>query len=232
MTMAGPRQGAGCDFGIEVLMAGFFQRLTNSLDRPVVGKSRLLVFLAALALVPTFFVPLWHMTFVAQQYPEGLNLYVYSHNLVGGDDGNDLTEINILNHYIGMAQLEPADFNELKWIPLVIGLIGVLTLRVAAIGTLRSLVDVVVVSLYFGGFSMWSFWYKLNYYGANLDPKASVEVAPFMPPMFGYKLVGQFDVWSYPAFGTYLFGVFGLLLVAAFWLSWRNPGLESTLSNS
>jgi hypothetical protein len=192
----------------------------------------LLVFLAALALVPTFFVPLWHMTFVAQQYPEGLNLYVYSHNLVGGDDGNDLTEINILNHYIGMAELEPADFNELKWIPLVIGLIGVLTLRVAAIGTLRSLVDVIVVSLYFGGFSMWSFWYKLHYYGSNLDPKASVHVVPFMPPMFGYKLVGQFDVWSYPALGAYLFGVFGLLLVAAFWLSWRNPGLESTLSNS
>ena len=218
--------------GIEDLMSGFFERLTASLDRPVVGKSRLLVFLAALALVPTFFVPLWHMTFVAQQYPEGLNLYVYSHNLVGGDDGNDLTEINILNHYIGMAELEPADFNELKWIPLVIGLIGVLTLRVAAIGTLRSLVDVVVVSLYFGGFSMWSFWYKLQYYGANLDPKASVHVVPFMPPMFGYKLVGQFDVWSYPALGVYLFGVFGLLLVAAFWLSWRNPGLESTLSNS
>jgi hypothetical protein len=192
----------------------------------------LLVFLAALALVPTFFVPLWHMTFVAQQYPEGLNLYVYSHNLVGGDDGNDLTEINILNHYIGMAELEPADFNELKWIPLVIGLIGILTLRVAAIGTLRSLVDVVVVSLYFGAFSMWSFWYKLHYYGSNLDPKASVHVVPFMPPMFGYKLVGQFDVWSYPALGAYLFGAFGLLLMAAFWLSWRNPGLESTLSNS
>jgi hypothetical protein len=53
-----------------------------------------------------------------------------------------------------------------------------------------------------------------------------------MPPMFGYKLVGQFDVWSYPALGAYLFGAFGLLLVAAFWLSWRNPGPESTLSNS
>jgi hypothetical protein len=79
---------------------------------------------------------------------------------------------------------------------------------------------------------MWSFWYKLHYYGSNLDPKASVHVVPFMPPMFGYKLVGQFDVWSYPALGAYLFGVFGLLLVAAFWLSWRNPGLESTLSNS
>jgi len=208
---------------IEVLMSGFFKRLSASLDRPLVGRSRLAVLAAALALVPTFFVPLWHMTFVAQQYPDGLNLYVYSHNLVGGDDGNDLTEINVLNHYIGMAELKPADFTELKWIPLVIGLIGILTLRVAAIGTLRSLVDVIVASAYFGGFSMWSFWYKLNYYGANLDPKASVQVDPFMPPMFGYKLVGQFDVWSYPALGTYLFLMFGALMLVGFWLTWREP---------
>jgi len=169
-------------------MLDLFKRLTASLDRPLTGRSRLAVLAAALVLIPTFFVPLWHMTFVAQQYPEGLNLYVYSHNLVGGDDGNDLTEINVLNHYIGMAELRPSDFNELKWIPLVIGLIGILTLRAAAIGTLRSLVDVIVASAYFGGFSLWSFWYKLNYYGANLDPRASVQVDPFMPPMFGYKL--------------------------------------------
>jgi len=161
------------------------------------------------------------MSFWAQQYPEGLDLYIYSHNLVGGDDGNDLTEINVLNHYIGMAELTPADFSELKWIPLVVGLIGILTLRVAAIGTLRSLVDIVVISVYFGGFSLWTFWYKMNYYGANLDPRASVQVAPFMPPVFGYKQVGQFDVWSYPAVGSYFFAVFGLLLFAAFWISWR-----------
>ena len=74
----------------------------------------LLVLLAALLLIPTFLVPLWNMTFVAQQYPEGLDLYIFSHNLVGGDDGNDLTEINVLNHYIGMAELRPADFTELK----------------------------------------------------------------------------------------------------------------------
>lgn len=201
-------------------MPEILQRLTGSLDRPLVSKSRLLTLVAALILIPTFFVPLWHMSFLAQQYPDGLDLYIYSHNLVGGDDGNDLTEINVLNHYIGMAELKPADFTELKWIPLVVGLIGILTLRVAAIGTLRSLVDIVVISVYFGGFSLWAFWYKMNYYGAHLDPRASVKVAPFMPPVFGYKQVGQFDVWSYPAVGSYLFAVFGLLLIVAFWISW------------
>ncbi|MCP4898140.1 MAG: hypothetical protein GY906_14300 [bacterium] len=206
-------------------MPEILRRLTASLDQPLIAKSRVLVLLAVLALVPTFFIPLWNMSFVAQQYPEGLELYVYSHNLVGGDDGNDLTEINVLNHYIGMAELKPADFTELKWIPLVVGLIGVLTLRVAAIGTLRSLVDIVVISLYFGAFSLWSFWYKLNYYGQHLDAKASVNVEPFMPPVFGYKQVGQFDVWSYPSLGSYFFVVFGALLVGAFWLTWRKSRL-------
>ncbi len=209
-------------------MPEFLRRLSSSLDRPLRSKSRLLVLLAALMLVPTFFVPLWHLSFVAQQYPEGLDLYIYSHKFIGGNHGNDLTEINVLNHYIGMSELRPADFNELKWMPLVIGLIGILTLRAAAIGTLRSLIDVIVMAVYFGGFSTWSFWYKLHSYGANLDPRAAVHVEPFMPPMFGYKMVGQFDVWSYPAVGSYLFVVFGVLLVAGLWLTYRQPDVEAT----
>ena len=204
-------------------MNDIFEGLTTKLDKHLKLSSRVLVFLAVLALIPTFVIPLWHMTFIAQQYPEGLDLYVYSHDLVGGNKGNDLTEINVLNHYIGMAELRPTDFSELKWIPLVIGLIGVLTLRAATIGNVRAVVDVIVISLYFGGFSMWTFWYKMQYYGANLDPRASVQVEPFMPPIFGYKQVGQFDVWSYPALGSYLFVAFGVLLVGAVLLSWRQP---------
>lgn len=187
--------------------------------------------MAALALIPTFIVPLWQMYFLAQQYPEGLELFIYSHDLVGGNDGNDLTEINVLNHYIGMAELKPADFTELKWIPLMIGLIGVLTLRAAAIGNLRSVVDVLVISFYFAGFSLWSFWYKMNYYGSNLDSRASVRVDPFMPPVFGHKAVGQFDVWSYPALGSYLFLVFGLCLLGAMYVTYRrNAGAAGAAS--
>jgi copper chaperone NosL len=205
-------------------MKDLYDRFLKALARPLVPKSRILVLAAAVLITGSLALPLWHMTFVAQQYPEGLDLWIYSHDLVGGNEGNDLTEINVLNHYIGMAELKPADFNELKWLPLVIGLIIVLTLRVAAIGDLRSLVDVMVLAAYFGAFSLWSFWYKLSYYGANLDPRASVQVDPFMPPIFGYKLVGQFDVWSYPTWGSYLFVLYGLLLVGAAWLTWRSSG--------
>ena len=202
-------------------MTDIFQKLTNSLSQSMSMRSRILVFLAALMLIPTFFVPLWRMSFWAQQYPEVLELYIYSHNLVGGDDGNDLTEINVLNHYIGMAELNAEDFTELKWIPLIVGLLGVLTLRAALIGTIGSIIDVIAISGYFALFSMWSFYYKLSSYGHNLDPRASVNVAPFTPPVLGHKMVGQFEVWSYPAFGSYLFAMFGLLLIAGFYFSFR-----------
>ena len=202
-------------------MFAVLDQINRTLDRPLTSTSRLLALLAFLAIVPTFFLPLWQMTFYAQQYPEGLELFIYSHDLVGGDDGNDLTEINVLNHYIGMAELKPSDFSELQWVPLLTGLIGLLVLRAATIGNLRSLVDIILVLFYFGGFSLWSFWYKLQYYGSNLDPRASVKVEPFMPPMLGYKLVGQFDVWSYPSWGTYFFAAVGLLLLTAVWFTWR-----------
>ncbi len=196
-----------------------FKRLTETLSIPLTVRSRVLVLIALLMMIPTFFLPLWRMSFFAQQYPEGLELYIYSHDLVGGDDGNDLTEINVLNHYIGMAELKIEDFTELKWIPLVVGLVGVLSLRAAVIGSLGSLIDILVISAYFGMFSLWSFWYKLHEYGYNLDPRASVKVDPFTPPVLGHKMVGQFEVWSYPSIGTYLFLIFGLLLLAAVYLS-------------
>ena len=232
MTPVGGQSPPAGDTRTGIMMSNLFQRTATKLARPLTVRSRVLVFLAFLALVPTFFAPLWHMTFLAQQYPEGLNLYIYSHNLVGGDDGNDLTEINVLNHYIGMAELQPEDFDELQWIPLVIGLIAVLTLRAAVIGRLGSVLDVIVFSLYFGGFSLWSFWYKLSYYGHNLDARAAVQVAPFTPPVFGHRMVGQFEVWSYPALGSYLFLVFGLLLVGGIFFTWRSLQTDSPDENS
>ena len=182
-------------------------------------RGRLVILLAALILIPTFFVPLWRMSFWSQQYPEGLEMYIYSHTLIGGDDGNDLTEINVLNHYIGMQELSAENFTELKWIPLIVGLIAVLTLRAAAMGTLGAIIDIIMISIYFALFSLWSFYYKLHSYGHNLDPRASVNVDPFNPPVFGHKMVGQFEVWSYPALGTYLFMTFGLLLILGLYLS-------------
>jgi hypothetical protein len=208
-----------------------FSRLSSNLDKRLDFKSRLLLVVAAIVLLPSFFFPLWSLEFWAYQYPEGLNLYIYSHKLVGGDDGNDLNEINILNHYIGMAELEEEDFLELKWIPLAMGIFMVLALRAFIFGRIGKVLDLFMLFAYFGVFSLWSFWYKLHYYGHNLDPRASVKVDPFDPPLFGFEQVGQFKVWSYPGIGSYLLIAFGLILLASMIISIKSnetliPGHE------
>jgi len=201
----------------------------ESLQKPLNTKSRILLIVAAIVLAPTFFYPLWYMQFWSYQYPDNLTLYIYSHKLDGGDDGNDITEINILNHYIGMAELEEENFTELKWIPLALGIFLVLTLRAAVFARVGKIVDVLMLFSYFGLFSLWSFWYKLNAYGHELDPRASIKIEPFTPPIFGFEQVGQFKVWSYPHVSSYLLGVFALLLVLAIVFSLKTrtePGIK------
>jgi len=202
------------------------QNKLNSLNEyfktPLTMKSRIIILFAVLIMIPTFFIPLWHLNFGAQQYPEGLEMFIYPDRMVGGDDGNDLVEINVLNHYIGMAELRDEDFTEFQWIPLIIGLVLVLALRAMVLGTLKSLIDLLVFMFYFAIFSLWRFWYMLSSYGHNLDPKAAVKVEPFTPPLFGTRMVGQFTVESYPSSGSYLFILFVFLIMLAMWFTYTD----------
>jgi hypothetical protein len=175
---------------------------------------------AAALLVTTYFLPLWNLTMFAPQYPDGLRLDIYPYTLVGGNRGQDIKEINVLNHYIGMHELVNDSFTEFKWMPFVIGALGLLILRAAAHGTVVALVDVTMLFLYFGAFSLWSFGYKLYQYGHDLDPTAAVRVPPFTPPIFGYAKIANFEVYSYPQPATYAMAGVGVLLVAALTAAW------------
>jgi copper chaperone NosL len=147
---------------------------------------------------------------------------IYSYKLEGGRAGQDVKEINLLNHYIGMKDLVTEDFTEFKWMPFVVGALGLLFLRAAVHGRMMDLVDVTVIYLYFAGFALWSFAYKMYSYGHNLAPTAAVKVPPFMPPLFGYKKLANFEVYSYPAAASYMLGLVVLLLVTALFLAWRD----------
>jgi hypothetical protein len=202
-------------------MGALIEKLNRFLETPLGPAPRGLVVLALLLLVPSYFVPLYDMTMFAPQYPEGLRLHIYSYKLDGGHDGQDVKEVNVLNHYIGMKDLSTDEFTEFKWMPFVIGMLGLLFLRTAVLGKTSHLVDVLVLYLYFGLFSLWSFAYKMHWYGHNLAPTASVKVDPFTPPLVGYKKLANFEVYSFPAVGSYALLAVALLLLAALWLSWR-----------
>jgi hypothetical protein len=210
----------------------FLDRATLFFDLPLRATSRIVALLGVLLLIPALLLPLWTMTLYSNQFPDGLNLYIYANSLQGGHPANrdDLKEINTLNHYIGMHSLAESDFTEFKWIPLMLGLFFILGLRIIVLGRISNLVDTVVLFGWFGIFSLWSFYTKLWLYGHTLDPTAAVKVPPFMPPMFGSKQLANFTVYSYPGGASYfLFGFLVLLVLAAVLSRKRTPaGIEPT----
>ena len=204
-------------------MKNYLEKATSLFETPIDIRSRLLILVGALLLLPTFYLPLWNMTLYSNQFPDGLVLNIYSHKLEGGKSANrdDLKEINSLNHYIGMRALKEDDFTEFKWIPFVIGGTMLLALRAIVLGRMSKLVDLLVMFTYFGLFSLWTFYHKLYLYGHELDPTAAVKVPPFTPPMFGHTTMANFEVYSFPDIGSYFMAAFPLMLVAAMWLSRR-----------
>src|SRR6185295_3573634 len=94
-------------------------------------RSRALLAIAALLLTAVYFLPLWSVSLLAPQYPEGLGMRIWI-NTIAGAKPNDLDSINNLNHYIGMMRIVPESIPELKLMPIVVGGLIVLGLAVAA----------------------------------------------------------------------------------------------------
>jgi hypothetical protein len=206
-------------------MRALLDALNRHLDTKLEIGPRVLLLSAAILLAAALTQPLWNLTMFAPQYPDGLRMDIYSHTLEGGRHGQDIREINVLNHYIGMRDLSNEDFTEFKWMPFAIGVLGLLALRSAVHGTMASLVDSLVLFGYFGAFSLWSFAHKMYMYGHNLAPGAPVKVPPFTPPIFGYQQIANFEVYSYPRAGTYIMLAAGAALLLALGLAWRAGSL-------
>ncbi len=199
------------------------------LAQPISVTARIVLLLSLLAIPFAFRYPLWTMAFESNQYPDPLRLEIHINHVEGQKTAqrDDMREINSLNHYIGMRPLLESDFAEFVWMPFVMGFFALFVLRAAVFGSVRDLVDVVVLYLYFGLFSGWNFYNRLYDYGHNLDPDAAIKVAPFTPPFFGRVKIANFFVESYPGGGTYAMAVIGVLFVAALALAFRETRRHS-----
>lgn len=191
------------------------------LQRPLNLASRALLILGAACLFVSAFMPLWKIRLVAPQYQEGLELRIFSHKLEAGNNGQDLVEINNLNHYIGMQPLNQANFVEMKWVPFSLGIFVLLTLRAAVFGRMSQIVDLAVLFIYFGAFSIGSFYYRLYSYGHDLDPRAPMTIEPFTPTLLGTNQIANFTQTSLPLSGSFWMLAFPLLVLAAGWVSRR-----------
>jgi copper chaperone NosL len=177
-------------------------------------KARILVGVAGAAMLAAIFLPLWQMTMISNQYPEGLRMWIYSYKITG-----DVQEINTLNHYIGMHPLDAEHFAEMRILPYSFALGGLLCLLAAALR--RRLVTTLVLAggLASGLGSMSILLYELYIYGHDLDVKAAIKIKPFMPPPIGSNQIANFHVTSYFHAGSVLFILAIVLLAAALWIS-------------
>lgn len=180
------------------------------LAQPIPLRARIALVLLAVPLALSFFAPLWRISMYAPQYPGGLTLDIYAHTVEGGDNGEHLQEINTLNHYIGMRTLDREAMSDLDWIPFAIGALVIFALRVAAIGNVSALVDLVVATGYVSVFAFGRFVYTLYVFGHNLRPDAPVKMPGFMPVVIGTKQVANFTTHSWPQLGSLLIGIFAV----------------------
>ncbi|MGB5266317.1 MAG: hypothetical protein WBN30_07000 [Polyangiales bacterium] len=185
------------------------------LDEPIFPWARIVLALLTIFVGLSFTAPMWHINMKAPQYPQGLDLYIYSYKVDGGNDGNDVQEINVLNHYIGMAPLDRAALSDLDWIPFLFAAMIILALRTALIGKVGSMLDLLVMTTYAGAFGFGRLYYKLYTFGHNLDPRAPVTIEPFMPVMLGKKQIANFLTEAGPGLGTWYVTIFatGLTLL-------------------
>jgi copper chaperone NosL len=189
------------------------------LDNPLFGWSRIALLVLVVPLALAFTQPLWRISLHAPQYPDGLWMEIYTHKVEGGRNGQHIAEINTLNHYIGMHKIDRGELSDLDWMPFALGLLLVLALRCAAIGNIRALIDLVVLTGYISVFAFGRFVYKLYVFGHNLDPSAPLKVKPFTPAIFGTKQIANFTTTSSPQFGSILIGVFSTGVLAL--LAWH-----------
>ena len=183
---------------------------------------RRLIVLAALVLLPVFFLPVlpvWVMKLRAPQYPEGLTLRIYSNTIRG-----DVYKINTLNHYVGMKAITADDFREFTYLPRLLTGFGAMALLAALLN--RRWIAV-LGWLAFTGFAIYMFrdyalW--LWRYGHDLNPRAAFTLPSFTPPLIGYAKMANFRVLSVPGVGTVLLGFAWLLGPVIVWLERRDAG--------
>lgn len=192
------------------------------LDVPLRGVVRLLLVLLVVPLLASFAFPLWRISMEAPQYPKGLSMDIYSYQLVGGNDGHDIKEINTLNHYIGMRAITREELRDLDWMPFGLVALALLTLRAALLGNVRTLIDLSMVAAYISVVAFGRFVWMLWEFGHELDPKAPVDIEPFMPVVVGSKKIANFMTHSMPQFGSVLMGGFTAGVWAiTLWCLWR-----------
>lgn len=158
-----------------------------------------LLLMAAGMTALSFSHPFWMFKLYAPQYPNSLSLVISLSGLSG-----DVREINMLNHYIGMAPLDQAAMFERRMASVAVSAIAA---AICVLALVRGrwpawLATALAAGLPFGFVADTLYW--LQRFGHSLDPHAPLRIAAFTPQLFGNGAIGQFMTFALPQFGFWL----------------------------
>jgi len=187
-------------------------------------RHKLLLVVAALMLLPLYYIPFWSISMTAPQYPEGIGMYIHI-NDVRGHNRHDIQSINTLNHYIGMKEIHVDEIPEIKIMPYIFAfMIGSLIL-IALIGNQKLLLAwlILFVILSIAGIVDYYLW---GYdYGHNLSPDAPIKVPgmSYQPPLIGTKQLLNIRASSYPTWGSAFIAGSFFLGAFVYYLNFKKP---------
>ena len=149
--------------------------------------------------------------FIAPQYPEGMGMHLWAGKITGQSQF-DLKNINLLNHYIGMAPIVEQSIPEFQYMPWILGYM-ILGAVITFFYPRRLMVWLGLVNLGFVGLAgFYDFWRWEYNYGHNLNPEAPITIPgmTYQPPLIGCKQLLNIHSCSTPHIGGII-----LLLVGA-----------------
>ncbi len=181
------------------------------------GAPGLLLLVARILLLVSLFLPYWHMVLHAPQYPDNLQLTAYINHLTG-----DVAEIDGLNHYIGMRPLEEAAPLERSY-GVYAMILFVVLLEVAAWIHTRWAVLLVLPALLFPAVFLLDLHLWMSHFGTNLDPDAplSSSIKPFVPPILGTGVIGQFKTVASPGIGLVISAIASFVMLLSLYFHRR-----------
>lgn len=164
--------------------------------------------------VSVYFLPIWHISLAAPQYPEGLGMKIWIDKITGSST-YDLQNINLLNHYIGMHEIVSESVPELLFMPYVLGFLifgaFVTFLNPKGYMVILGILNIIILGI----LGMYDFWRWEYNYGHNLNPEAPIVVPgmAYQPPLLGCKEMLNITACSFPSWGgIILFLSLGLLI--------------------
>lgn len=182
-------------------------------------RSKYIAAAASLILLLLFVFPLWEISLMAPQYPDGLSMFLYINDIKDGNPG-DIDNINIMNHYVGMRSIHAEDFKEFVYFPIFVVTLTILGLIAAFSGWRPAVLIWVVLLSICGVLGIYDFYLWEYDYGHTLLESAAIKIPgqAYQPPLIGRKEILNFIAYSYPQSGGWLMGL-SILLGSFAWFT-------------